>query len=81
MNSPALELKEHELMVVGQEEISMLVRLEAVKMAPPEHILEKTKEIIEAQQGKSLFTNTKLDRFWAKRYLLFEKFDYGIKLD
>jgi tRNA/tmRNA/rRNA uracil-C5-methylase (TrmA/RlmC/RlmD family) len=28
-----------------------------------------------------MFQNSKLDRFWTKRYMLFEKFDYGVKLD
>lgn len=59
----------------------MLIKLSSVRSSPPAHILQRTHEVIEAQQGKSLFTNTKLDKFWAKRYMLFEKFDYGIKLD
>jgi trimethylguanosine synthase len=28
-----------------------------------------------------MFSNPKRDAFWAKRYLLFDKFDLGIKLD
>mgnify|MGYP000916003791 CR=1 FL=1 len=61
----------------------MLVKVSVKKVAPPKHILERTRQLLESNNnsGKTMFSNPKRDNFWAKRYLLFDKFDLGIKLD
>lgn len=60
----------------------MLVKISVAKVTPPKHILERTKQLLESNSpSKSMFFNPKRDTFWAKRYLLFDRFDLGIKMD
>jgi hypothetical protein len=60
----------------------MLVKISVVKINPSKLVLERTKHLLEnINASKGMFSNPKRDTFWAKRYLLFDKFDLGIKLD
>lgn len=81
MNCPVLRLPEDTLMVLGAT-TKMLVHITTAKVMPEQHVLERTRKLIESSaNNRSLFRNPKLDFFWNRRYLLFERFDYGIQLD
>lgn len=81
MHCPVLHLQENSLTVAG-DVARMLLMVTSVKTTPEEKILERTLNLIESSAGnRSLFRNSKLDYFWHRRYLLFERFDYGVQLD
>lgn len=68
---------------IGSGDHRMLVKVSVAKVGPPKHILERTKQLLETNNssGRRMYSNPLRDTFWAKRYMLFDKFDLGIKLD
>lgn len=59
----------------------MLLKISTAKITPPNHLLEKTRKLVDMDNAKTMFHNPKLESFWSRRYLLFDKFDLGIKMD
>jgi hypothetical protein len=78
---PILDLHEKENLLVGlHSDFKILTRISSVRLNPAKSLLDKCQEG-NKQTVKGIFANPKIDAFWSKRYLLFEKFDLGIRLD
>jgi hypothetical protein len=77
---PILNCREKEVLLLGEHHsFKMLAMVTHVRLAPNRQVLKKLKESI--QESRGAFSNPKREAFWAKRYLLFEKFDQGVRLD
>jgi trimethylguanosine synthase len=61
----------------------MLMRVKRVAIEPSETAVRKQKEASRSQrEGKAEKSSDPIiEKYWDKRYLLFERFDEGIKLD
>jgi hypothetical protein len=67
-------------LVGSHPSFKILTRISSVRLNPAKKLLDKCQER-NKNTVKGLFTNHKIDSFWSKRYLLFEKFDLGIRID
>lgn len=74
-------------MVLGSKCNKLLSKITSVHLFPSSASIERYKESVKNKQlnqkygKKDINFNSPLDRYWDKRYFLFEKFDEGIKLD
>lgn len=68
-------------MVLGDNKNKLLCKVSSVKLFPSPSSLERYKQSIRAKKlnlkygNKDVEFNSELDRYWDKRYFLFEKFD------
>lgn len=75
------------LMVLGDNKNRLLCKVSTVKLFPSASSLErfkesmKTKKLNQKYGNRDVEFNSEIDRYWDKRYFLFERFDQGIKLD
>lgn len=82
------DLPENQLTAVGSNQHSLLVKVTSVQLKPN---FGKLKQLITGSSNKFslnhhkrkdiLYKNYEFDRFWEDRYLFFDKFDEGIKID
>lgn len=69
---PINALKENQIIVVGNQQGRMLCRIKSIFIEPSASAYKKQ---VEAQKSKEKSTDPVIEKFWDKRYFLFEKFD------
>ena len=78
---------ESKLIVIGDKKHKLLAKVTSAKLYSSATSVQKLKESLDNKETnqkivkKDANFNKALDRFWGKRYFLFEKFDEGIQLD
>jgi hypothetical protein len=75
---------ENELISIGINESHLLARIQRVDLNP--NLASIKKDLTQSPRRKkdrneTAFISPQFERFWNQRYLIFEKFDEGVKLD
>lgn len=74
---------ENELVAIGINESHLLVRIQRVDLNPNLASLKNslTNSPKRKKEKEAPFSLPEFERFWNQRYIIFEKFDEGVKLD
>ena len=84
MECPVCSILENQLITIGMQDRKVLAKVSRANINISLALLKKDitrKDNRFSKSDKQEYKNYQFNQFWDQRYILFEKFDEGIKID